>query len=100
VTSDGGREHFLVLASPTRLLELEADLLTLERAEAERPLLASPLDAGVVSRLRGVGGLAAGTTPERLVPGRLSELSHRLAARPETVRGVWVREFTLENTGS
>lgn len=100
VTSQGGREHFLLLASPTRLVDLEADLLTLERAESERPLLASPLDAAVVSRLRGVGGLAAGATPERLAPGRLSELAHRLASRPETVSGIWIRQLTLENAGS
>lgn len=100
VTSEGGREHFLLLASPSRLVELEADLLTLDRAQAERPLLTSPLEAEVVSRLRGVGGLATGATPERLASGRLSDLANRLASRPETVSGVWIRQLTLENAGS
>lgn len=100
VTSEGGREHFLLLASPTRLVDLEADLLTFERAEPQRPLLASALDAGIVSRLRGVGGLASGPATEPVSQGRLSELARRLATRPETVSGVWIRQLTLETPGS
>jgi hypothetical protein len=85
------------VASPQRLVDFEAELLPLERAQGGRPLVAARLQSEAVSRLRGIGGLATGGVPERAPATRISELARRLAGRPESVRGIWVRQLTLVN---
>jgi eukaryotic-like serine/threonine-protein kinase len=99
VDTPGGREHFLVLASPTRLVEFEADMNALERpGQAAVPLPESARS----SLTRGVGGLAAApraVDAAGTAPGAtgLFEMAERLASRSETVRGVWMRRIDLEN---
>lgn len=92
VTSAGGRETFLVVASPAPLAELE------EGAAG----LAAPVPAAALGRLRGVGGLAplpAGqATPAGAGEAALARF-RALAGRESGVRGVWVREIVLRNPG-
>jgi len=94
VDTPGGREHLMVLASPTRLVEFEADMSALARPGQT----AIPLPESAMVRLRGIGGLAAAPT---VAPGesagRLFEMAERLAARSEVVQGVWMRRIDLEN---
>jgi hypothetical protein len=94
VDSPGGREHLLVLASPERLVEYEAEMSTLARPGQT----AVSLPEAARIRLRGLGRLsespAASTTPSA---GRLFEMAERLAAGSEVVAGVWMRRIELEN---
>ncbi len=99
VTSAGGREYMLVVASPEPVAELEAEL---ERIPAPRPgwpIEYARVGAESVERLRGVGGvsqLPAGTGAPAL-RSRAFERFRTLGGREAGVQGVWVRQITLEN---
>ena len=95
VTSTGGRDYFLVVASPNKLPELESQLATLVPA-GNAPALALP--ETVLRGLRGIGG----TTTASGSADRAADIfaqAQRLAsaAAGETVSGVWVRQIVLEN---
>jgi hypothetical protein len=95
ITSAGGREHFLVFASPDRLQEFEDMFAALPHAEFDKPVQTAKLPAQTLGRLRGVGGLAA---DHAAAPARLAGLFTRpLADGEETAQGVWVRQLTLDN---
>jgi len=99
VTSIGGREHFLMVASPDRLEDLEPKLEELPRAGAPKGAGAIQLPPRAVSRLRGVGGLRPADPGKigALSPVRLSELAEGLSSPGTSVRGVWVRRFEFSN---
>ncbi|HSM50048.1 MAG TPA: protein kinase, partial [Thermoanaerobaculia bacterium] len=83
VTSAGGRERFLMVASRHPLPELERELAGLRAASSESGRLS-----------RGVGGL--GPSP-RAAAGRLGELADRLAAERRASGSVWLRTLELAN---
>jgi serine/threonine-protein kinase len=58
ITSAGGREHFLIFASPERLQAFEELFATLPRPTLGRLVTNAIVSPQVASRLRGVGGLA------------------------------------------
>ena len=95
VTSAGGREHFLIFASPGSPSPVfDRIFATLPHPTADRP--AAPLSTDLAGALRGVGGLAK--APARSSGPRLSaEFAVPLPDAVETSRGVWVRQLTLEN---
>jgi hypothetical protein len=101
VTSAGGREHMVVLASPKRLTELEAEIQALARPqESDVPSGSyTPLSEESIIRLRGIGGLGK---PSTAAPGTGADPRNvfaqidKLAGREETVRGVWMRRIDLE----
>ncbi len=98
VTSPGGREHFLIFASPEPPSPaFERMFATLPRPAAGKPVLYHRLSREAVGALRGVGGLSS--TPARTdQPLRLTkEFAAPLTATEEVVRGVWVRQISLEN---
>ena len=97
VTSRGGREHFLVVASLEPVAELEAELSRLPAPEPGRAPRYAAIPAASVERLRGVGGVS--TLPGEPLPSRAGTLERfqGLAGRERDVRGVWVRQVTLEN---
>ena len=97
VTSAGGREHFLIFASPEKLPVLEQMFAALPRPEEGRPIDSARLSREVVGTLRGVGGLAP-------VPGQklgesslTSQFPTPLRDSEEVARGLWVRQLTLDN---
>lgn len=99
VTSAGGRETFLVVASERPLPELESELARLAGPAADRtPAVGSGTDVEA-SRLRGTGGLAA--VPDDAVPlsprgitlAHLRDLATADAARSD----IWVRVFEFPN---
>ena len=97
VTSRGGREHFLVVASPEPVAALEAELARVPRAERGRPVRDEPVRAPALDQLRGVGGMAPlSAEPQPKRAGTIERFEH-LAGRETGVRGTWVREVTLEN---
>lgn len=94
VDSPGGREHLMVLASPTRLVEFEADMNGLARPG--QVAVAIP-DAARV-HLRGLGSLAESPAAGGgRSAGPLFEMAQRLASRSEVTNGVWMRRMELEN---
>ena len=96
ITSAGGREHFLIFASPERLQAFEELFAALPRPSFDRPAVGAKLTDTTVSKLRGVGGLAAAPAPQ--TSARLTNIfTSPLGDREETARGLWVRQLTVEN---
>ena len=95
ITSSGGREHFLIFASPDRLPAFEELFATLPRPSFSAPLPAAKLPTSTVSKLRGVGGLTA--TPSNI--GLSKVFVQPLGEEEESAAGLFVRQFTVENPG-
>jgi eukaryotic-like serine/threonine-protein kinase len=95
----GGREHFTIFASPTRLDVLERAFDRLPRPEIGKPILSARLPTETVTALRSVGGLAPAPPSNRPATGPLTETSgaKRLGDTAETTSGVWVRQLMLDN---
>jgi hypothetical protein len=99
VTSAGGREHFLVVASPEPLLALEGVLARLPAPTVGGPsVVAAPLSRDVVGQLRGVGGLAP-RPPGTALASELAGSTLALTPDTESVKGPWMRQLTLTNPG-
>jgi len=101
VDQAGGREHFLIFASPERLSTFEQMFSALPRPEAGRPVqTAAALTRDAVGILRSVGGLASQPPASPTVTGPLSaQFQAPLGEAEETARGLWVRQLTLDNPG-
>lgn len=102
VTSAGGRETFLVVASPEPVPELEAGPAGFSAPAKDRPVEYRAVGAGAVERLRGVGGLQP--VPSAAADGPASGTAalgrfRALAGRESGVTGIWVREIVLRNPG-
>jgi protein kinase-like protein/uncharacterized protein DUF4384 len=96
VDTPGGQEHLLVLASPTRLVEFEAEMNGLARP-GDR---AVAIPEGARVHLRGMGALSASPAPASAPGGsgaRLFDMAERLAGRTEVASGVWLRRVDFEN---
>jgi serine/threonine-protein kinase len=98
ITSAGGREHFLVMASPERLEDFEKEVASLPRPEPGKPL---QLSAAALGKTRGAGGLRAPSPnqPGSESRGRFFSMARRLAQQPEKAKGVWIRQIDVENPG-
>jgi hypothetical protein len=100
VTSAGGREHFLIVASPEPLGALEAVFAKLPKPRAGAEVTASaPLSREAVGQLRGIGGLAPKPSPQSPAT-ELLRTAVVLGTEAESARGPWMRQFTLENPGT
>jgi len=94
VTSSGGRDHVLVIASRKPLPELEQRISALAPADAGRPVAYARIGDEAIATLRGIGGMAP--APEGAArESQLDGLARALAARREG--GIWVRTFSLQN---
>jgi hypothetical protein len=97
VNSPGGREHFLVAVSRTRLTDFEREVQSLPRpqldATSSKPVR---LSDQVLGTLRGVGGLAPGAPGERL-PLSPFLAAVELGLGEESASGPWLRRITFEN---
>ncbi len=96
VTSTGGREHFVVIASLAPSPTFEKMFATLPRPTFNRPVARlTPDNLGV---LRSVGGLALATPSKDDAQLRTTTgFGNPLTGREETVSGVWIRQATMEN---
>jgi hypothetical protein len=94
VSSPGGREHFLIFATPERSEAFERMFASLPRPRLDQPV---QMSADQLLVLRAVGGLTAAPVAVdrqlRLNP----EFDAPLTGTEETAHGVWVRQITLEN---
>jgi serine/threonine-protein kinase len=95
VTSVGGTEHFLIVASPQRSREFEEMFASLPLPSFGKP--AVKLSNEGVGLLRSVGGLAASPARGNRQLRMLPEFSTPLAPSEERVRGVWIRQAMFEN---
>jgi hypothetical protein len=97
VTSVGGREHFVIYASPERMGVIDEQLRSLPAPVAGRTVTATRLPESALTRLRGLGGLTAPAGPSKA--HYLFEGAGPLGANADTAHGLWVRQLTLENPG-
>lgn len=94
VTSAGGREHVLVVASRRRLAVLEDLVAATTPAESGREVRYAQVPEEAMATLRGIGGMApapAGSASE----SRLGALAAGLAARKGA--DLWVRHLVLQS---
>jgi hypothetical protein len=97
VTSAGGREHFLIFASPEPMPAFERMFAALPRPALLAPVASAPLSHADVGLLRGVGGLVS-RPAETSSESRLTErFTTELAPTAETAHGLWVRQITFVN---
>ena len=97
VSNVGGREHFLIFASPERVTAFEDLFATLPRPVFGKPVSrAEHIPTGTISKLRSVGGLT--TAPAVKTSANLANFFKTpLGDGPETANGLWVRQLTLDN---
>jgi eukaryotic-like serine/threonine-protein kinase len=97
VTVPGGREHFVIFVSPAPLTAFEQTFAELPRASEDTPVFSAPISTNALNTLRGVGGVAAATTP-RLDQPLYEQYRTPLPETRETTSGTWVRQFTVAST--
>jgi hypothetical protein len=98
VTSRGGREHFLLFASTKPPAPAFAKIFAnLPRPQAGRPVNYQRVSGQTLQMLRGIGGLTSTGNRSGADTSLLKEFTIPLAPGEETVRGIWVRQLTLDN---
>jgi len=97
VTSAGGREHFIIFANTAPLSSFEQLFAGLPPPGRDNPVQAVGLSREAVGVLRGVGGVTSTSTGAGAATGLSREFSTPLIDGEESVRGVWIRQVTLEN---
>ena len=97
VTSAGEREHFLVFASPDRLESFEQAFARLPSPQENVPVVAAHLPATTIEGLRSVGGLTPDVSRRNPGTGLSRLFTTPLTNARESVRGLWVRQITLDN---
>lgn len=93
VTSAGGREDVLIVASRTPVAVLERQVSALPPADPGRGVSYAQLSDQALATLRGIGGMAPGRADEG-PKSRLEALAASLASRN---RDFWVRHLVLES---
>jgi serine/threonine-protein kinase len=97
VTSAGGEERIMVLASREPLANLETDLAGFPRAVTGAPIQYGELSQTAVSSLRGIGGFSTGAQAGVVEPKRLTEVLGQLSGDAPERSGLWVWQIGLEN---
>lgn len=97
VTTAGGREHFLVIASPTRSATFEKMFAALPSPVFNQQISYPKLSSDALGALRSVGGLVVAPSQKheqlRATPG----FAMPLTDKEETVEGVWIRQASFDN---
>jgi hypothetical protein len=97
VTSAGGREHFIIFANTAPLSSFEQLFARLPPPDRDNPVQSVGLSREAVGVLRGVGGVVSTPSGAGAATGLATEFSTPLIDGEESVRGVWIRQVTLEN---
>ncbi|MFQ5700498.1 MAG: DUF4384 domain-containing protein [Acidobacteriota bacterium] len=99
ITSAGGREVFLVIASREPIGNVEESLAKLEPAEAGRAVAVARLDPNAAGQLRGVGGMVP-VDPEGEAgrPGSASVVD-QISSTLSGSKGVKLIRIELSNPG-
>lgn len=98
VSSAGGTEHLLIVASPQLLADFEKTISVLPAPISSPPAQAMVLDENAMKGLRGIGQLIEAKSEAAPHAARPAfSMARRLAAGPEQGSGVWVRQIDLIN---
>jgi len=98
VSSAGGTEHFIIVASPEALTEFETAIAGLPSPRQAGAPSAIHLDRNSLSGLRGIGLLTEATNQDNTDTGRAAfAMARSLTAGAEQSRGIWVRQIDLIN---
>ena len=98
VTSEGGREHFVVVVTPVRNEAFEAVVRTITPARVGAgPVTRSVIPTAEIGVLRSVGGLAKiKTTATASAPSLIwYDTAGDLTGQRETASGAWMRRLTV-----
>ena len=101
VTSEGLRERFVLVVSPTFPKEIDSILRLLPTPQEETAIVRGRIPDNDIGVLRGVGGLASRKVD---AGGEATKLPWFEGAEPlrnvtETARGPWVRQAVFDNAG-
>jgi predicted Ser/Thr protein kinase len=96
VTTAGGREHFVVIASPAQSPLFDRMFASLRSPALNEPIYPK-LSTDALGVLRSVGGLAVAPAPPREPLSAAPEFAIPLSNKEETTQGVWIRQATFEN---
>ena len=96
VTSVGGRESIVAIASRAPLVEVEQLVAQVPPASSDRPVQRGT-ESARPRNLRGIGGLVKGGTVSEETRRRLDETVRALAERAKAKGDVWVWETEFEN---
>jgi len=105
VSSAGGTERILMVASPAVLRDFEATLTTLPAPRFAQSAPAMALNAEALRQLRGIGVVVEAPPVTAAAPHTAETAAtafaaaRTLAAGHEKGRGVWVRQLDLVNPG-
>ena len=97
VTTAGGREHFMVIASPTRSAMFEKMFASLPSPALNQPISYPKLSSEGLGALRSVGGLAVAPSKSREQLRATPGFALPLTDKEETAQGAWIRQATFEN---
>ena len=98
VTSAGGRETFIVLASKEPKKALEKDLADFAALASERPVQYAAVSGQSRSALRGIGGLVeSGPVTGKNEPGKLSQLVQAVSGQKTGSDDVRLWTIQLDN---
>jgi len=97
VTSAAGRENFLIVASPTPIPAFEAVVKMMPSPTMGKPVVATPIPRSMVGELRGVGGLTTTVQKQASATAPWFSGTEVLKSGSESVRGLWMRQITLDN---
>ena len=97
VTSEGGREHFMVMVSPTRDETIDAVFRTIPAVSSDPTVTRQSIPTRSIGMLRSVGGLVSST------PGAVAakpslvwfDGARELTGQQETTSGTWIRQLTI-----
>jgi tRNA A-37 threonylcarbamoyl transferase component Bud32 len=96
VTSAGGKESVITIASRMPLADLERDVASFQRAESGHAVTFGKVSGTALHALRGIGGLAndGGSTGRA---GSLSQALKSLSSKEEIAGNIWVWQMELDN---
>ena len=97
VTSVGGRESIVTIASRAPLEELERVIARVPRVSPDAPIQYGTVDPAALHNLRGIGGIVTGGTVAEATHRMLDDAIRALGERAKTKGDVWVQEVQLEN---
>ncbi|HEU4724989.1 MAG TPA: serine/threonine-protein kinase [Candidatus Eisenbacteria bacterium] len=97
VTSAGGKDRVVAIASREPVTELESVLAQLPRAKRGRPITPGLLSRENIQRLRGIGGVSTQPALPSDAKNLLQESIDALVERSRRTGDVFIWETTLEN---
>ena len=101
ISTAGGREHFLLMASRERLVAFEPLIKMLPSPQPGRAVAPPRIPESVINelgQLRGIGRLVTSQAPARTqAVSRLFDGVEQLRGDAETATDLWARQVTFEN---